>query len=159
MTTRREQRVDLEKRYRSIPGCASQTKDEVAATQFCLTLAECFTPETSDAISFDRPSHQTLRNDQREPRITEGIDDAVKRKALRSQGAARLERCGYGSGAQPPVAPQTGGARQTASRARPFARRARITARPPRVRILTRKPWARLRRRREGWYVRFIGSS
>ena len=35
---------------------------------------------------------------------------------------------------------------QTLSRARPFARRARITARPPRVRIRTRKPWVRLRR-------------
>jgi hypothetical protein len=47
---------------------------------------------------------------------------------------------------------------QTASRARPFARRARSTARPPRVRIRTRKPCVRLRRVTDGWYVRFICS-
>jgi len=159
MTPRREQRVDLKKRYRPIPRRAGQSQNEVAATQFCLTPAKRFAPEASDAISLDRPFHQALRNNQRQPRIPEGIDDAVKREALCSHGAARLERRGYGSGAQPPVAPQASGARQTASRARPFARRARMTARPPLVRILTRKPWARLRRRREGWYVRFIGSS
>jgi hypothetical protein len=39
---------------------------------------------------------------------------------------------------------------QTLSRARPFERRARITARPPRVRMRTRKPWVRLRRVTEG---------
>jgi hypothetical protein len=31
-----------------------------------------------------------------------------------------------------------------------LARRARITARPPRVRMRTRKPWVRLRRTFEG---------
>jgi len=44
------------------------------------------------------------------------------------------------------------------SRARPFARRARITARPPRLRIRTRNPWVRLRRTTEGWNVRFIAT-
>lgn len=45
---------------------------------------------------------------------------------------------------------------QTESRARPRARRARITARPPRVRMRTRKPWVRFLRTTEGWKVRFI---
>ena len=39
---------------------------------------------------------------------------------------------------------------QTLSRARPFARRARMTARPPRVFMRTRKPWVRWRRVFEG---------
>lgn len=45
---------------------------------------------------------------------------------------------------------------QTPRRARPLARRSRTTARPPRVFIRTRKPWVRLRRVVEGWYVRFM---
>lgn len=39
---------------------------------------------------------------------------------------------------------------QTLNRARPLARRARSTLRPPRVRIRTRNPWVRLRRVFEG---------
>ena len=38
----------------------------------------------------------------------------------------------------------------TASRARPLARRARNTLRPPAVFILLRKPWVRLRRTTDG---------
>jgi len=39
---------------------------------------------------------------------------------------------------------------QTARRLRPFARRALITARPPRVRMRARKPWVRARLTLEG---------
>ncbi|CAB4975712.1 unannotated protein [freshwater metagenome] len=45
---------------------------------------------------------------------------------------------------------------QAESRERPRARRALITARPPRVRILMRKPWVLLRLRVLGWKVRFM---
>ena len=45
---------------------------------------------------------------------------------------------------------------QTAKRLRPLARRALITARPPRVFMRTKKPWVRARRVLEGWYVRFM---
>lgn len=45
---------------------------------------------------------------------------------------------------------ETGGQNQTPRRWRPLARRARITARPPRVRMRTRNPWVRLRRTTEG---------
>ena len=45
---------------------------------------------------------------------------------------------------------------QTAKRVRPLARRALITARPPRVFIRSRKPCVRARRVLEGWYVRFM---
>src|SRR5262245_26418543 len=44
---------------------------------------------------------------------------------------------------------------QAESRFRPRARRERSTARPPRDRIRTRKPWVFLRLRVFGWYVRF----
>jgi hypothetical protein len=44
----------------------------------------------------------------------------------------------------------------TESFLRPLRRRAEMTARPERVRMRTRNPWVRLRRRLLGWYVRFI---
>ncbi len=40
---------------------------------------------------------------------------------------------------------------QTARRLRPLARRALMTARPPRVFMRTKKPWVRARRILEGW--------
>jgi hypothetical protein len=39
---------------------------------------------------------------------------------------------------------------------RPLARRAEITARPPRVFMRVRKPCVRARLTLEGWYVRFM---
>ena len=44
----------------------------------------------------------------------------------------------------------------TLNRLRPFARRRFSTMRPFLLRMRTRKPWVRRRRRRLGWYVRFI---
>ena len=49
--------------------------------------------------------------------------------------------------------------RQALSRARPLARRALITARPPRVLIRARNPWVRFRFRLLGWNVRFMAKS
>jgi hypothetical protein len=45
---------------------------------------------------------------------------------------------------------------QTVRRCRPLRRRRASTARPCFDRILTRKPWVRLRLRRFGWNVLFI---
>jgi hypothetical protein len=46
--------------------------------------------------------------------------------------------------------------RQTVSLARPLARRADSTLRPPTVLMRARNPCVRARRSLEGWYVRFI---
>src|SRR4029077_6025107 len=45
----------------------------------------------------------------------------------------------------------------TESLLRPLRRRAESTARPERVRMRTRNPWVRLRRRLLGWSVRLMG--
>lgn len=45
---------------------------------------------------------------------------------------------------------------QAVRRVRPFWRRRRTTARPPRVRMRARKPCLRFLRRVLGWYVRFM---
>ncbi len=52
-------------------------------------------------------------------------------------------------GAAASLRSQTGS--QTANLARPFARRALITARPLLLFILTLNPWVRLRRVTDGW--------
>src|SRR5690606_42115757 len=49
-----------------------------------------------------------------------------------------------------------GATAQALSRLRPLARRALMIARPWAVRMRARKPWARLRLRKLGWYVRFM---
>lgn len=58
----------------------------------------------------------------------------------------------------PQQAPFGGGGDQVERRARPFARRAVSTLRPPRVDIRARKPWVRARFSRLGWKVLFISS-
>ena len=64
----------------------------------------------------------------------------------RCMKAPPLEPAGANRGAgQDPEGPQT------ARRLRPLARRALMTARPPRVFMRTRKPWVRARRVLEGW--------
>lgn len=66
---RGEQRVDFGKRYWTTLQGAGQTQDKVAPTQFCLTLPECLSGQTLDAIPVDCFSDQSLGDDQREPRI------------------------------------------------------------------------------------------
>ena len=51
---------------------------------------------------------------------------------------------------------ERGGGAQAESLARPLPRRAERIARPARVRIRSRKPWVRLRRRLLGWKVRLL---
>lgn len=48
---------------------------------------------------------------------------------------------------------------QALNRARPLCRRAATIARPARVRIRSRKPWVRARRRLLGWNVRLLTST
>lgn len=66
----------------------------------------------------------------------------------RRKGGARHSVFGLVGEVPPPTPEQVN---QTARRLRPLARRALITARPPRVFMRTRKPWVRLRRVTEGW--------
>jgi hypothetical protein len=75
---------------------------------------------------------------------------------------AKLSRAGestgprkslVGMGGQPGAAPDTS---YGAKRARPFARRALRTARPPLVAERARKPWVLARLRQLGWKVRFM---
>jgi hypothetical protein len=68
--------------------------------------------------------------------------------AARARGAFGQRLGELGAASQPHAARQARDAPvfQTPNRVRPFARRARTTARPPRVRMRTRNPCVRLRR-------------
>ena len=72
--------------------------------------------------------------------------------APQARGAFRQRLGELWPAPQPRAARQASGkpADQTPSRVRPLARRARITARPPRVRMRTRNPCVRLRRTLDG---------
>ena len=67
------------------------------------------------------------------------------RRAPEPVALVRADRNGQGCGGS------AGRRAQTASRTRPFARRARRTLRPPILFMRARKPWVRLRRTTEGW--------
>ena len=94
-------------------------------------------------------------------RVAEAAADGVRhsRRVVGPVGEV-AQRDGAGS---LPAGPREGLERRTVANApdqaerrlRPRARRARSTARPPLVRIRSRKPWVLARLRLLGWYVRF----
>jgi hypothetical protein len=108
-------------------------------------------------VAVNRPWKDALGNDKTEPGHAQHVRSERDRESCASDGPdSRQQRGDIGSAQALPagIAPALG---QTLRRARPLARRARITARPPRVRMRTRKPWVRFLRTTEGWKVRFIG--
>jgi hypothetical protein len=135
-----------------------------------LFQAERLAHEAPDPVPRHRTGRETLGHDEREARVVERTGEPVEVEAGGAYHLAALQRRGDRCGTEPLLAAQALSAPQpvvearserqtTPSRARPLARRARITARPPRVRMRTRKPCVRLRRTTEGWNVRFIGFS
>ena len=81
-------------------------------------------------------------------------NDAASQSGLELRACLETMHCGQalaGRRADPAGAADSGNIDQTARRLRPLARRALITARPPRVFMRTRKPWVRARRVLEGW--------
>jgi hypothetical protein len=110
-----------------------------------------------DSIASDRQRNMAFRRSQAEAGVTERIwPDLYEYAATTHFASIQQQRRNVllAEPLDPGIAPAA--VVQTASRARPFARRARMTARPPRVRIRTRNPWVRFLFMTEGWYVRFI---
>src|SRR5690606_30638660 len=134
----------------------------------------CFTGDPAQGVPIHRPLEQALR-DRHQEDIAVGLrgatggrrDAAYKdevcagyRPPFARAGAATVagSAVSLGRAGRPGTRPhhRRDAPGQTARRLRPLARRARMTARPPRVFILTRKPWVRLRRVTDGWKVRFM---
>jgi hypothetical protein len=102
------------------------------------------------AIAVDRAREDTLRNDKTQSADANGIalEQHAKTRALDGP-PSRQERSDI-CGTEPLSTAKTPALAQTLKRARPLARRARSTARPPRVRMRTRNPCVRFLRTTEG---------
>jgi len=133
-----------------------QAHQHIESSEAIAPGAERFTHDTLHPVAIDSSRSHFLAGDDSKPRVSQTV-----RPRKHGEMSARPDRAGserrrkLTRTAQPcrsrkihPRRPVP--AVQTASLARPFARRARSTARPPRVRIRTRKPCVRLRRVTDG---------
>jgi hypothetical protein len=130
---------------------AGSSPDEIGAARLEMrnVVAQYRAQPTADAIAGDRVTHHPA----------DGERDARRLRIRPDHGGSHLEI----PGAPAPAAGQrlkrrlTTDAPDQAERfARPLERRRRITARPARLRIRSRKPCFFFRLRLFGWYVRFI---
>lgn len=135
------------------PSCGlADSHDDIDWTKLITQLTEYF---SNGAL------HQRTCNRARSSMPADYYSQAglFSRRALSAQNdkkfslPSRRKRTGkLRSTAQPRLAGQPGARRlYTAKRARPLARRALITALPPRVFMRSRKPCVRARRVLEGW--------
>ena len=105
---------------------------------------------TFRAIAVDRARKDTFGNDKTEPGNTEGVRFEHHTEPGTFDGSPAGKQRGDISRAESLPATVALATAQTLKRARPLARRARSTARPPRVRMRTRNPWVRFLRMTEG---------
>jgi len=110
--------------------------------------AKTFTQQPLRPVAVYGTRKYTLGNNETEPGNTQRIchEKYVEPGAL--DGSPSGKQPGNVGRAKP--LPTAVTLVQTLKRARPLARRARSTARPPRVRMRTRKPWVRFLRITEG---------
>ena len=134
-------------RSASIPGRALRTHDTEHPAHAVAIDRErqgLLPDHEADASGFSRSSHANhLQEFPFAP--ASGAKDRFERA-----------RAGEPVAAATPEHRRSATANQGASRARPFARRAERTLRPPTLFIRARKPCVRLRLTTEGWNVRFM---
>ena len=138
---------------RGAPALARRTTasqdHEVIARKTRLFLAKCLAYHPLDAVTVNRPRRSLPADDDADARPGQGVPlHEHTEVAANCRRPARQGRRILLAPQQAFRPRQRSGTRrvQALSRARPLARRARMTARPPRVRIRTRNPWVRLRR-------------
>jgi len=167
-----EQDIDRARNVRTPPfdslETAAQTNHDVEPTQCHAPAPEFLANDAAQRIAIDRAGQEATARDQSEASLAfslarkgefertlrplaaleEAAEDRTVTKPGRLGEAVRMNRSRTAVGR-----------RQTQRRARPLARRARRTLRPPTVFMRARKPWVRLRLTTEGWYVRFMVGS
>ena len=142
-----------------------QPENDIERVQGGPALAHRFAKQPPHVIALDRASELFLSDDESNPadralgRHSEQLEvrpvetptcleqTGKCRSAPKTVALVRADR--YGRGQE--GAGSAGCDVQTASRTRPFARRARRTLRPPILFMRARNPWVRLRRTTEGW--------
>lgn len=118
-----------------------------------------FPQQTLRPVSLDGSPDLSARDEGHpQPALTPGEDERYEERTYPSStlSVGPLEVRPAAQRAGPYATPIGAALRQTERRCRPLRRRRASTARPALDRILTRKPWVRLRRRRFGWNVLFI---
>ena len=139
-----------------------QAHQHIEPRQAIAPDAKYFPYDTLHPVAIDGPGRHLFAGDDSKPRVSESIQPGKHGEIPARPDRAGSQRCReLIRTPQPRRARKTHPRRpapavQTASRARPFARRARSTPRPPRVRIRTRNPCVRLRFAIEGWNVRLV---
>ena len=157
-----DQGVEQLRRFQRQPGqnvsraTGPQPHDNVESTYVRPMAAHGLAEDPADVVSVHRAGELLLADD-----ITDPPDAGTGRHGKhlyvsRFQPASLSEQPGKGRGSGESLAAVRADrgcavlTNYTASRARPLARRARNTLRPPAVFILLRKPWVRLRRTTDG---------
>ncbi len=128
--------------------------DDIKALKHRLMHAERFSDLTFDAVARDSLARYPARHGDTETGLAFTRRGLYHEEPIALAVASAFDRGEFGRAAEPLAARQTkASARKiyTLSRARPLARRALITARPPAVRIRALKPCVRLRLSTLGW--------
>ena len=141
-----------------------QPKHDIERVQGRPALAHCFAKKPAKVVTLDRACEQLFSDDESDPtnRAFRGGREQLKMSPVETSTCleqTRECRCApepvalvraYRDGRAQSGASRAGRRAQTASRVRPFARRARRTLRPPILFMRARKPCVRLRRTTEG---------
>ncbi len=126
---------------------------ELEAPQVLLLESESFADTSLDAVSLDGSGSMSARDENPQTRRLRGAAPNIEQVAGQASPLALTQQLlELRLAAQPATCTEaeTLAARRynrySPTRRRPRARRLRSTARPPRVRLRTRKPWRRARR-------------
>jgi len=129
--------------------------EELEAPEAFLLESKGFADTSLDAVTLDGSGGVPARDKNPEARRAGGAVPDVKRVAAEAAplaGAQQLLELRLAAQPATCIEPETLARRRyNPTRRRPRARRLRNTARPPRVRLRTRKPWRRARRVLDGW--------
>jgi hypothetical protein len=141
---------------------APNAKDDVECVDRRTRRPDRLAQLAPQPIAIDGAAHRLARDDEADAprRLRGGRRDQLQELGVvpRSPAKERFERLRAAKAVtgEAAVAARVANAGQTESRARPFARRAERTLRPPTVFMRARKPCVRARRIFDGWKVRFI---
>jgi len=135
------------------PSCGlANSDDDIDWTELIAQLTEYFSNGTLHQGTCNRARRRMPADDDSETGLSTRRAVSAQDDKKLSLSLCRKRTRELRLSAQPRFAGQTEARRlQTAKRARPLARRALITARPPRVFMRSRKPCVRARRVLEGW--------
>lgn len=123
---------------------------QILPAQHRLLTPKPFPKKTLGTVTIDGARKQTLRHHQAESGKVKTVESELDGNRAGAPRPATGEDLGDRFAAKSLRLPIPLSATQTPSRARPLARRARITALPPQVRMRTRNPCVRLRRTTDG---------